>query len=129
MIMQVRRWLPNRLIVLVGDGAYAALKLALCCCGLPTPVCLVSRLRLDAALYDFPPPPQSGQRGPNPKKGKKQKSLRERIKDESTQWSPVVIDWYDGIKRELEVFSGCLILRSHFTNPTLYPKNNYRYPA
>jgi hypothetical protein len=38
MIMQVRRWLPNRLIVLVGDGAYAALKLALCCCGLLAPL-------------------------------------------------------------------------------------------
>ncbi len=117
MIMQVRRWLPKHLIVLVGDGAYAALKLALCCCGLPTPVCLVSRLRLDAALYDFPPPPEPGKRGPKPKKGKKQKSLRERIKDESTQWSSVIIDWYDGIKRELEVCSGISLWYTPGHNP------------
>ena len=117
MIMQVRRWLPKHLIVLVGDGAYAALKLALCCCGLPTPVCLVSRLRLDAALYDFPPPPEPGKRGPKPKKGKKQKSLQERITDESTQWSSVVIDWYDGIKRELEVFSGISLWYTLGHNP------------
>jgi len=117
MIMQVRRWLPKHLIVLVGDGAYAALKLALCCSGLPTPVCLVSRLRLDAALYDFPPPPQPGKRGPKPKKGKRQKSLQERIKDESTQWRSVIIDWYDGIKREHEVFSGIALWYTPGHNP------------
>jgi hypothetical protein len=104
MIMQVRRWLPKRFIVLVGDGAYAAVKLALCCNGLPTPVCLVSRLRLDAALYDFPPPDTPGKRGPKPKKGNKQTPLHERINDESTEWTSIVIDWYDGIKRELDFF-------------------------
>jgi len=83
MIKQVRRWLPYQAIVLAGDGAYAAVKLALCCTGLAVPVCLTSRLRLDACLYDFPPPPQPGKRGPKPKKGKKQTPLSERIKDKS----------------------------------------------
>lgn len=106
MIMQVRRWLPNHPIVLVGDGAYAAVKLVLCCIGLPTPVCLVSRLRQDAALYDFPPPDQPGKRGPKPKKGNKQPSLLDRINEPSTIWSPLTIVWYDGIKRTLETFSG-----------------------
>jgi hypothetical protein len=106
MIMQVRCWLPNRSIVLVGDGAYAAVKLVLCCIGFPTPVCLVSRLRQDAALYDFPPPDQTGKRGPKPKKGDKQPSLLERINEPSTIWNPLTIVWYDGIKRKLEIFSG-----------------------
>jgi len=106
MIKQVRRWLPNHRIVIVGDGAYAAVKLALCCMGLPTPVSLVSRLRLDARLYDFPPPEESGKRGPKPKKGAKQSSLLQRIKDQSTEWFPITIDWYDGIKYDLEIFSG-----------------------
>ena len=106
MIKQVRRWLPNHPIVLVGDGAYAAVKLVLCCIGLPTPVSLVSRLRLDARLYDFPPPEQPGKRGPKPKKGDKQPSLLERIKDQSTEWIPITIDWYEGIKYNLEIFSG-----------------------
>ncbi len=70
MIMQVRRGTPDRMIVLVGDGAYAAVSLALCCAGFPVAVNLVSRLRLDAALYDFPPPEKPGKRGPKPKKGK-----------------------------------------------------------
>ena len=106
MVMQIRRWLPYHPIVLVGDGAYAAVKLALCCIGLPTPVNLVSRLRLDAALYDPPPADQPGKRGPKPKKGDRQPSLVERIKDQSTQWLPITMDWYDGIQYNLEVFSG-----------------------
>jgi hypothetical protein len=106
MIMLVRRWLPYLSIVLVGDGAYAAVNLALCCNSQTDPVCLVSRLRLDASLYDFPPPDQPGKRGPKPKKGKKQIKLAERIKNKKTKWSKITINWYDGIKRELEIFSG-----------------------
>jgi hypothetical protein len=33
MIKQIRRWLPHHPIVLIGDGAYAAVKLVLCCMG------------------------------------------------------------------------------------------------
>ena len=55
MLLQVGRWLPNHPIVLVGDGAYAAVKLILGCIGFHTSVCLVFRLRLDAALYDLLP--------------------------------------------------------------------------
>ena len=72
MLMQIRRWVPDRAIVLAGDGAYAAVKLALCCSGFENPVSLVARLRLDAGLYDFSPPNQPGKRGPKPKKGKRQ---------------------------------------------------------
>ncbi|MCP4372283.1 MAG: hypothetical protein GY797_29805, partial [Deltaproteobacteria bacterium] len=50
MIMQVRRQVPDRAIVLAGDGAYAAVKLALCCSGCENPVSLVARLRPDAGL-------------------------------------------------------------------------------
>jgi len=64
MIKQVRRWLPEKAIVLVGDGAYAAVALVLCCAGLTVPVTLVSRLRLDAALYDFPLPDPPSKPGP-----------------------------------------------------------------
>jgi hypothetical protein len=106
MIMLVRRWIPTRAIVLVGDGAYAAVSLALCCAGFPVPVTLVSRLRLDAALYDFPPEEQPGKRGPKPKKGKKQASLLERIKDTKLKWKTIEVIWYDGIKRSLEILSG-----------------------
>ncbi len=106
MIIQVRRWLPTHPMVLVGDGAYAAVKLVLCCMGFSTPVSLVSRLRLDSSLYEFPASAQPGKRGPKPKKGKKQSSLSERVNDPLTNWNLITIIWYDGVKRTLEIFSG-----------------------
>jgi hypothetical protein len=67
---------------------------------------LVSRLRLDANLYDFPLPVEKGKRGPKPKKGKKQPTLFERLNDPSTVWNPITVNWYDGISRTLEICSG-----------------------
>src|SRR5512141_3125716 len=56
MITQVQRWLPNRRIVVVADSSYAVLELLAAARDLPTPVSLITRLRLDAALYDPAPP-------------------------------------------------------------------------
>lgn len=106
MIMQVRRWLPHRPIILVGDGAYAAVKLVRRCMGFSTPVALTSRLRLDASLYDFPLPVEKGKRGRKPQKGKKQPTLSDRLNDPSTVWNPIIINWYGGISRTLETCTG-----------------------
>jgi hypothetical protein len=51
MLTQVRRWLPHRAIVLVADSSFAALELLEALRQLSTPVHVVTRLRLDAALY------------------------------------------------------------------------------
>src|SRR5205814_8826987 len=56
MIIQVRRWLPDRAIVVVADSSYAVLKLLSCSAQLEVPVTMITRLRLDAALYDPAPP-------------------------------------------------------------------------
>ncbi len=54
LIRQLRRWLPDRAIVGVADSTYAVLALLDGCTqqvpGLPRPVTMVTRLRLDAAL-------------------------------------------------------------------------------
>jgi hypothetical protein len=54
MITHVRRWLPEPRLVLVIDGGFAAVSLALAC--VKSQVVLVSRRRLDAALYHRPGP-------------------------------------------------------------------------
>ena len=59
MILQLRRWLPQRPLVLVGDNAYAVLDLLHCCQSLREPVTLIARLRLDAALYAPAPRPSA----------------------------------------------------------------------
>lgn len=68
MIYQLRRWLPTRELVVVGDSSYAVLDFLHACQPLTHPVTIVTRLRLDAALYE-PAPPYSGQGRPR-KKGR-----------------------------------------------------------
>ncbi len=63
MVMQLRRWLPQRPLALVGDNGYAVLDLLHCCQRLREPVTLIARLRLDAALYAPAPARQPGQNG------------------------------------------------------------------
>ena len=50
LLLLVRRWYPEREIVAVADGGYAALKLLDCCRSLSEPITFITRLRLDAAL-------------------------------------------------------------------------------
>jgi len=55
MIKQLRRWLPERMLVVVADSTYAVIELLAACGSLPQAVTVVTRLRLDAALYDPAP--------------------------------------------------------------------------
>ncbi len=50
MIIQVRRWLPDRVLVVVMDSSYAALELLAAGQSLGQPVTLITRLRLNATL-------------------------------------------------------------------------------
>jgi hypothetical protein len=106
MIGQVRRWLPDRQLVLVVDGGLAAIKLGQRCVGYANPVTYVSRLRLDAALYNWPGPQPKGKRGPKPKKGARQPSLTARLTDPVTVWRTLTIDWYRGERRTLDIATG-----------------------
>src|SRR5258708_7897892 len=56
LVFQLRRWLPDRPIVIVADSAYAALDFLHACASLQQPVTVITRLRLDAALYKPAPP-------------------------------------------------------------------------
>jgi len=106
MIGQVRRWLPERQIVLVVDGGLAAIKLGQRCVGYANPVTYVSRLRLDAGLYDWPGPQPKGKRGRKPKKGVRQPSLKTRLQDPATRWQSITIGWYRGETRTLDIATG-----------------------
>jgi hypothetical protein len=103
MMKQVRRWLPGRLLVLVVDGGFAAVSLALAC--VKNHVTMVSRLRWDAALYHPPGPQPPGKRGPKPLKGKRQRSLQSWAERSDTPWETVEVVWYGGHLKKLWVFS------------------------
>lgn len=69
LLLQVRRWLPKRRLICVGDSAYAALDLLDRVTRLPNPITMVVRFRMDAALYEPAPARQPGQKGRPRKKG------------------------------------------------------------
>ena len=104
MILQVRRWFPDREIVLVLDGGYAAVKLAHAC--RRQRVALICRLRLDAGLYAPAPASIPGKRGPKPKKGPRQLRLSERARRADTPWQEHELEWYGGQRKRLRLFSG-----------------------
>ncbi len=103
MIVQLRRWLPYRSLVVVADRTYAVLDLLDACQRLPTPVTMVTRLRLDAALYAPAPPRSPGTVGRPCVKGERQPTLEQRLHDPATVWEHVTVRWYGGHSREVEV--------------------------
>jgi len=112
MIEKVRTWQPDREIALVGDGSYAAVILVQRCQRLRRPVKLVSRLRLDACLHDFPGPQPKGKRGPKPKKGARLPNLAARLADPKTRWQERKVLWYGGEEKEIEIVTDvCLWYR------------------
>ena len=106
MVCQVRRWLRERALVLVTDGGLTAVKLGLTCGALRQPVTWVSRMRLDAGLYNWPKKQPKSKRGPKPKKGGRQPSLQARLNDPETQWQKTEIDWYGGRTYTMEYVTG-----------------------
>lgn len=103
MMKQVRRWRPGRRLVLVVDGGFAAVALALAC--VKNRVVMVSRLRWDAARYHPPGPQPPGKRGPNPTKGKRQRRLQGWAERSETPWETVEVVWSGGQLKKLWVFS------------------------
>src|SRR5438034_409739 len=96
LIRQLRRWLPERALVVVADSTYAALELLADAAGLPHPVTVITRLRLDAALYDPAPPREPGTKGRPRLKGERQPTLATRVLDPDTTWEPLTVPWYGG---------------------------------
>ena len=105
MVILLRRWLPHRPLVLVGDNGYAVLDLLHCCQSLREPVTLIARLRLDAALYAPAPPRPPGQKGRSALKGPRRPSLKTLLDQPQVTWLSSEVAWYDGTIRTLELTS------------------------
>src|SRR6266511_5116813 len=63
MFLVVRRWLPERPLVVVTDSRFAVMTLLWRVRQLPNPLWCITRLRLDAALYEPAPPREPRQTG------------------------------------------------------------------
>ena len=104
MVLQVRRWVgKSRSLILVGDGGYAAGQLALDC--ICAEVTLVSRLKMNAALFDFPAEKRPGQRGRPARKGVKLRNFKQMLDLEGLPWKEMEVVGYGGEKRLARVLS------------------------
>ena len=66
----------------------------------------MSRLRLDARLYENPPEPEAGKKGRKPKKGKPIASFKTMRDDETLDWTTVEVNGYGGKKKTLRYITG-----------------------
>jgi hypothetical protein len=102
MVFQAQRWLPHRELVVVGDSAFSALEWlqALAQRG----ITVVTRLRLDAALYEPAPLRLPGTNGRPRKKGKRLPTLRHILNEQTTAWRRLnVPGWYGEGDRVIEI--------------------------
>jgi DDE superfamily endonuclease len=104
-ILQARRWLPKRFLVIVADSSFAVIEFLWQLRQLQNPVCMITRLRLDAALYE-PAKAQPGAKGRPRKKGNRLPTLESVAQDKRTRWKRLVVqEWYAEKKRMIEITS------------------------
>jgi|SRR5215204_1723059 len=110
LLLLVRRWYPHREIVAVADSTYASLKLLERCRELRNPITFITRLRLDAALYEPAPPRYPGQMGRPRLKGERLPNLSIVAEDPTTVWTPITVaSWYGSAERTVEIVSDSAI--------------------
>lgn len=110
LLLQARRWLPQRQLVMVGDGAFAVLELlARLVRGSASFIC-VTRLRLDAALYQPAPKRKPGASGRPRLKGRRLPSLKQVLANPRTCWQRLrVSNWYGQGPRVVQIASGTAV--------------------
>jgi hypothetical protein len=103
----VRHWLPERELVVAGDSTYAALEWL---DSVRHIVCVITRLRLDAALYEPVPPRQPRQNGHPRKKGRRLPTLEEVLTDSMTCWTTVIMaGWCRAGERRVQITSNTAV--------------------
>jgi DDE superfamily endonuclease len=110
MLLVVRRWVPERPLVLVTDSSFAVITLLWQLSQVVHPICCITRLRLDAALYEPAPPRQPRQTGRPRLKGKRLPTLSQVLVHATTPWSTVTVrSWYGELDREVELASATAV--------------------
>jgi hypothetical protein len=115
LVRLVRRWQPDREIVVVGDSAFAVVELGHTCRA--RSMRLVSRLVLNAQLYDPVPPQAAHKPGPKPTKGPRQPKLADRLTDPATVWQTCTVRWYGQQIASVELASGTALWHTDGSAP------------
>lgn len=107
LVKQVKRWLPQRQIIIVADSTFAALHFI----GATRPYAtVITRLRLDAALYAPAPSRLPGQRGRTRVKGARLPALRDVLADPATRRIRLSMAyWYGEHHRPVDIASATAV--------------------
>lgn len=109
-LIQVRRWVPQRELIVVADSSFAVLTLLDALRHLAQPITMITRLRLDAALYEPAPVRTLGQTGRPRLKGNRLPTVQQILLDAATSWTSVTIaHWYREPQRVVEVASATAV--------------------
>ena len=107
LLLLLARWLPDRQVVAVADSSYAAIELL---AAVRRHLTVITRLRLDARLFDPPPPRLPGTKGRPRVSGARQPTLPQRLADPTTAWQRITVTgWYGQDERRLDVVSGAAL--------------------
>ena len=103
MLRLLARWVPTRSVVVVADQAFSALAFL---DAVRHQVAVLTRLRLDAALFEPAPPRRPGTVGRPRCKGDRLPTLQARLDDPNTHWQQLTVNaWYASGKRTLHIVS------------------------
>lgn len=96
------RWLPDFQLIMVGDAAYSIIDLL---DATRNHVNWITRIRIDAALFDFATTYQG--RGRPRITGKKLPTMQQRLRHPNTKWQQVCFSkWYKEKNKSMEITSG-----------------------
>jgi hypothetical protein len=110
LVLQARRWMPGRPLVLVTDSGFSALEFLAAL--LRQEITCVTRLRLDAALYQPASARRPGTVGRPRTKGARLPTLAEILADKTTRWERVAVPgWYGKGDRVVEICSNAAVWR------------------
>ena len=110
LLLQVRRWLPERALVVVADSGSAASALLACGARWAAPSTVITRLRLDAALYAPAPPRPPGHLGRPRVQGTRRPTLVARLATPAPGWTAGTgADWYGEGARTVAVASATAV--------------------
>jgi hypothetical protein len=110
LVLQARRWMLGRRLVLVADSGFAALEFLAAVAR--HDVTCITRLRMDAALYAPAPPRAPGTVGRPRTKGARLPTLAVVLTDRTTLWRRVAVPgWYGEGDRMVEISSGTGVWR------------------
>jgi hypothetical protein len=118
-LLMVRRWVPERSLGLVTDSSFAVMTLLWRLNQLAQPLSSITRLRLDAALYEPAPPRKARQNGRPRLKGQRVPTLAQVLASPATPWATATVRGWAGARERIVQLVSATAVWYHSGMPAL----------